>query len=133
MSVLSDADLKSLRQQLSRRRDVLREEVRRVKEEQAEQPRPSAHDEQEDAGELGEENIRHAVRYAEQERDQLELRDIDDALDRMDKGRYGECVDCGVDIPLNRLQAQPAAPRCLKCQSVFEHSHPTVPRINASL
>ena len=133
MPALSDADLKSLRQQLSQRRDLLREEVRRIKEEEAETPSHQARNQSEDAGEVGEEQIRHAVRYAEQERDQLELRDIDDALERMDTHRYGECVDCGVDIPLNRLHAQPAARRCVTCQAAFAHSHPQSPRINASL
>jgi DnaK suppressor protein len=133
MPALSDADLQGLRRQLSERRDALREEVRRIKEEEADAPSQQSHDQNEDAGELGEEHIRHAVRYAEQERDQLELREIDDALERMDTHRYGECVDCGMDIPLRRLQAQPAARRCVKCQQAFEHTHPSAPRINASL
>jgi RNA polymerase-binding protein DksA len=133
MPALSDADLQGLRRQLTERRDALREEVRRIKEEEAESPSQQANNQNEDAGDLGEEHIRHAVRYAEQERDQLELRDIDDALERLDTHRYGECVDCGVDIPVKRLQAQPAARRCVQCQAAFEHTHPAAPRISASL
>jgi RNA polymerase-binding protein DksA len=132
MPALSDADLASLRQQLLARQDLLRDEVRRIKEEQADTPSQMSHDQLEDAGEVGEEHTRHAMRHAEQERDQMELVDIDDALDRMNKQAYGECVDCGIDIPLKRLQAQPAARRCVKCQEAFEHTHPNA-RISASL
>jgi DnaK suppressor protein len=37
---------------------------------------------------------------------------IDAALRRMDVGVFGECVDCGYEIPLDRLEAQPFAIRC---------------------
>jgi len=37
---------------------------------------------------------------------------IDAALRRMDTGVFGECVDCGVDIPMDRLEALPFAIRC---------------------
>ncbi|HEY1627160.1 MAG TPA: TraR/DksA family transcriptional regulator [Streptosporangiaceae bacterium] len=39
------------------------------------------------------------------------------ALDRIEAGRYGHCVDCGHDIPDGRLEAQPAACRCVDCQA----------------
>ncbi|KFE62120.1 TraR/DksA family transcriptional regulator [Hyalangium minutum] len=37
---------------------------------------------------------------------------IDAALRRMDTGVFGECVDCGYEIPLDRLEALPFAIRC---------------------
>lgn len=37
---------------------------------------------------------------------------IDAALRRMDTGVFGECVDCGMDISLERLEAMPFAIRC---------------------
>jgi DnaK suppressor protein len=37
---------------------------------------------------------------------------IDAALRRMDTGVFGECVDCGAEIPLERLEALPFAIRC---------------------
>lgn len=39
------------------------------------------------------------------------------ALARIDDGSYGNCVDCGHDIPEPRLEARPATPRCVPCQS----------------
>ena len=48
------------------------------------------------------------------------LRDIESALARIDDGEYGLCVDCEDPIDLRRLQAQPAALRCARCQQQFE-------------
>ncbi len=41
---------------------------------------------------------------------------IDSALDRIDVGTYGTCVDCGSRIAPERLEARPEAARCLACQ-----------------
>ena len=49
-----------------------------------------------------------------------ELMLIDAALRRMDEGIYGECVDCGADIPFERLEALPFAIRCEEDASVHE-------------
>jgi DnaK suppressor protein len=39
------------------------------------------------------------------------------ALARIDGGTYGNCVDCGHEIPEPRLEARPATARCVPCQS----------------
>lgn len=39
------------------------------------------------------------------------------ALARIDEGSYGLCVDCANPIPDERLDARPATPRCVPCQS----------------
>ena len=56
------------------------------------------------------------VADAEVERDLAELRDIQAARERIRNGTYGSCVDCGAEIDLGRIQAQPEACRCLQCQ-----------------
>ena len=45
----------------------------------------------------------------------LSVRQIRDALDRLDAGTYGACERCGEDIGLPRLQVVPQASRCLCC------------------
>ena len=57
---------------------------------------------------------------AEVSRDVGELRRLDEARRRFDEGSYGHCVDCGADIDYRRLRVQPAAIRCIHCQSRFE-------------
>ena len=56
-------------------------------------------------------------------RDVLELRAIVRARQRMDDGSYGSCVDCGEEIPVERLMAQPTAERCARDQEQFEKTH----------
>ncbi len=53
--------------------------------------------------------------------DTEEIRAIDAALERMDQGVYGRCLDCGGDIPLARLEAYPTAERCTECQARREN------------
>jgi len=48
------------------------------------------------------------------------LRRIEAALQRMDRGTYGECVECGGEINPLRLEADPAVLRCSPCQERFE-------------
>ena len=57
-----------------------------------------------------------ANRQAAQQR----RRQVEAALDRIDSDEYGECLGCGEDIEPRRLEAQPEAPLCLKCQSQRE-------------
>ena len=60
---------------------------------------------------------------AETRRDADELQALDTALARMAQGNYGICDDCGDEIPLERLRANPGATRCVRCQSVYEKTH----------
>lgn len=46
---------------------------------------------------------------------QAEARQITLALARIDNGTYGTCANCGDEIPRARLEAEPAATRCVKC------------------
>jgi len=48
-------------------------------------------------------------------------REIESALERMGRGSYGVCVDCGAAIPWVRLQALPEAARCAHCEAAREH------------
>ncbi len=58
--------------------------------------------------------------FAINEHETAELGDIDAALERMDAGTYGQCTDCGVTIPPERLNAYPTAKRCIDCQTLAE-------------
>jgi DnaK suppressor protein len=48
---------------------------------------------------------------------QVQLRAVQDALQRIEHGTYGTCADCGSAIPEGRLDARPEASRCVKCQA----------------
>lgn len=51
-----------------------------------------------------------------------ELSEIDAALERIDRGTYGLCIDCGEPIDPARLKALPTATRCLRCQNRYERA-----------
>jgi DnaK suppressor protein len=42
------------------------------------------------------------------------------ALERLDSGTYGTCIDCNAKIVEDRLAFRPEAARCLSCQEAFE-------------
>ncbi|MDP2664363.1 MAG: TraR/DksA C4-type zinc finger protein [bacterium] len=46
---------------------------------------------------------------------ELSLRDIDLALQKIEKGTYGKCENCNTDISKERLQALPEAKFCKEC------------------
>lgn len=48
------------------------------------------------------------------------LAEIDHALDSIDGGTYGLCIECRNEIPPRRLQALPFATLCVPCQSKAE-------------
>ncbi|OYP29984.1 TraR/DksA family transcriptional regulator [Rhodopirellula sp. MGV] len=55
-----------------------------------------------------------------------ELAAIDQAIERLDRGEYGTCEECGKPIPLTRLRAVPHARECIGCHRLAEQrrSHP---------
>lgn len=61
--------------------------------------------------------------FAINEHETAELAAIDAALERLAQGLYGQCLDCGVDIPEPRLSAYPMALRCIGCQTQAEKPH----------
>ncbi|MFA5081953.1 MAG: TraR/DksA C4-type zinc finger protein [Hydrogenophilaceae bacterium] len=45
------------------------------------------------------------------------------AEQRLEAPDFGECAECGAAIPVARLVANPAARRCIACQTAFERTH----------
>ena len=52
------------------------------------------------------------------ERNTLKL--IEEALDRIGEGSYGECINCGEEISQKRLDAIPWTPHCIRCRELLE-------------
>ena len=48
------------------------------------------------------------------------LNKINEALARLDEGRYGHCYECGDEIAEARLRALPFAVRCKDCEEERE-------------
>ena len=65
-------------------------------------------------------SLEHELNYIFEEREREKLQNIDEALERMKEGTYGECEDCGDDIEIERLLALPFTRLCLDCKSKQE-------------
>lgn len=54
------------------------------------------------------------------DRERKLLKKIEQALDKLDKGDYGFCEDCGAEIGIRRLEARPTAVKCIDCKTFEE-------------
>jgi DnaK suppressor protein len=54
------------------------------------------------------------------DREREKLRNIDEALLKIEEGEYGICEECEEDIPLGRLKVVPFARYCVKCKADIE-------------
>jgi DnaK suppressor protein len=43
--------------------------------------------------------------------------EVQAALGRVHDGSYGQCTDCGGQVPEPRLEARPSTARCVPCQA----------------
>jgi len=48
------------------------------------------------------------------------LRKVEDALKRIEEGKYGICEVCGEEIDVNRLKLRPVTTMCIKCKTLEE-------------
>ena len=69
-----------------------------------------------DSAELSIVDLIGDVYLVEIERDVCELRGVESALKRLADGTYGVCVECTQAVDPMRLQFNPHAARCLRCQ-----------------
>ncbi|MGY8746631.1 MAG: TraR/DksA family transcriptional regulator [Pirellulales bacterium] len=51
------------------------------------------------------------------------LVEIEGALERVESGVYGSCLECSGKIPKMRLKAIPYTPYCVKCASELESTN----------
>ena len=54
------------------------------------------------------------------ERERRLISKINQALDKIEDGVYGECESCGEQISLKRIQARPVAELCIDCKAEQE-------------
>jgi DnaK suppressor protein len=48
------------------------------------------------------------------------LAEVNDAIQRLEKGTFGNCERCGQEIDFARLKAKPYARLCIDCQKLAE-------------
>lgn len=61
-----------------------------------------------------------AVANALTDFERAELESATDALARLARGDYGQCIDCDAAIPFDRLKVEPWTRRCIECATRHE-------------
>jgi len=54
------------------------------------------------------------------DRERKLIKKIEESLIDLDKGDYGYCESCGVEIGIRRLEARPTATLCIDCKTLDE-------------
>jgi DnaK suppressor protein len=75
-----------------------------------------------DEGDMASLNHNRAINNTVTEARTRRLKSIEQAIRRIDRGKYGSCERCEEDIHIKRLVAMPWARLCLQCQSELEHA-----------
>lgn len=118
--MVSKADMKRFQKMLIEERDRLTGSIRNIEEASRTE---SGHDNGADLSSFAETgtdnfNLETALNIASSESERL--RDVLDALERINKGTYGICEGSGKPIPVKRLEAFPSARYCLEYQELME-------------
>ncbi len=64
---------------------------------------------------LSNDTFEHEVAVGLLENQSQMLEQISAALERINNGSYGKCLECGTAIPPARLDALPYTPHCVQC------------------
>ncbi|OGB27389.1 MAG: hypothetical protein A3I66_00545 [Burkholderiales bacterium RIFCSPLOWO2_02_FULL_57_36] len=121
MTSLTIEKLDYLKGLLDQREDTLRNDIRR--EVNLQDDYTDLASEVPDPGDSSFANLAVDLGNAAVTRDLMELRAIKAARSRMEQKTYGTCIECGYEIPYERMEAQPTAERCAPCQDVYEKTH----------
>ncbi|NIP32833.1 hypothetical protein GWN26_09000 [Candidatus Saccharibacteria bacterium] len=74
-------------------------------------------------GDKEDENANEVAQYSDNltlERTlEKQLRDVNNALQRIDDGKYGVCKYCKKEISVERLEARPTSSACVECKKVL--------------
>jgi len=77
-------------------------------------------DEGMDTYDLASEERDREINFILSDRERVKIKQIDDALERIDDGTYGVCESCGLEVAEERLDAMPFTRLCRDCQQEQE-------------
>jgi DnaK suppressor protein len=75
-----------------------------------------------DEGESSEVDMQDDIEFALIQMKTETLHRINEALNRLEEGSYGNCFECGDEIARPRLRALPFAVRCKECEQARENA-----------
>ena len=113
-------ELEAVKNKLTKRREELWKEILESLENDVIEEHREVLDIIREHGDMALEELRENTAFSLVELKYNELKMIEEALERIDKGEYGRCLDCDRWITPARLEALPYAVRCRDCQAKHE-------------
>ena len=78
------------------------------------------HDYGKDEGDRANTSLAREIHVGKKSRDRALLAAVHAAIERINAGTFGECLNCGQDINVKRLEALPWAKYCITCQELID-------------
>ncbi len=123
-SVLKNEELESFRTALLGLRSRLRGDLDQMTDEALRRDQPDSSGNLSNVplhmADVGTENYDQEFTLGLIENEQGTLELVMEALDRLNHGKYGRCVECGEPISKPRLQALPYTRHCIQCARELE-------------
>ena len=110
----NERDLDAIKEELIERLADLEEELKKLSTEKI------TDDQVQDPGDQALSSAMENLRTSLQDTELQEYKRIVQAIEKINNGTYGICIDCSEDISPKRLSFYPNAARCLACQETFE-------------
>lgn len=118
--LLNKEELEQIRRALLARSEMLAGNVNRMEDEALRNAGQSASGDLSSMpfhmADLGTDNFEQEMTLGLIENEEEELREIGDALQRIEAGGFGSCEDCGKTIPKERIKAIPYTRLCVECK-----------------
>lgn len=111
------AELETFRKRLM---EIREEVLKNVRSRIADKRTIGDHKELSDQQDIAAEETERELQFLLTDRDRRKLIEVDDALDRLEKGTYGICEECGEPIGKERLKILPFTRYTLECQQEME-------------
>lgn len=115
---MDDRELQQLKKTLQEKRDQIHSRLRKIHSSRRHDEEQLDKDMEDQAIELENEEVLSELEPATRQ----ELGDILAALERMEEGTYGQCIECGDEISTSRLKAIPHTLECIECAEEAEMS-----------
>ena len=112
---MNDAQLEHFASILRNWKQELMEEVDRTKEHMQSELNNYA-----DTTDRASQEEEFSLELRTRDRERKLIKKIEKTLDLIDKGDYGFCEACGVEIGIRRLEARPTADLCIDCKTLAE-------------
>jgi len=110
------SNLDSVKKLLLERKSALEQELTRLSQEKF------SDDQVQDPGDQALSSTMESLKVSLQDTERGEYNRLIQALEKIEDGTYGICMDCGQPISERRLHSYPNAARCISCQEAFEEN-----------